>query len=638
MATCSKCNANVSEGMSFCTQCGAPLAKIAPAAPPKAAPPASPSVPAGTPAAPSVKLPAPAKPLTQAGPKPAQTTPQPARPATQAPQRPAVTGPARPAEPLPPPTAKPAPPGKPKFEGLDVELPPPDSSAPQVVPLVEEDRRRATGAIGGVTCRFCNGPLDLEGGFCENCGAPVEEAAPPGMVKPKPKPVVSAARPAVPPPQPAAPPQVAASTAAPAKAVTSAPSAGRPVAPEPAVPAKPKLAVTPAAPQPKVASPAPPPAVQQEVPASAPPPAPLESARPAPPAPAAPPPAAGPIEAPRAADVPAATTAPAEEAPAAVVTPKKAPLIAFILVCVGFVIVAGAAAAWYFLRHGHVAVQPPPQAAAPQAARPQAPPSAPEAPAAAPTQPSPALEATAPEAPRPKRVVKPAPTPAPAQAAPAPDAKQAQLANLQSLAREAYAKGSYAEPADTSAIAYLKQALAINPNDDYSRKLLASAVDGGTYQVQQAIAKKDFATAHRLADAMAQLLPGRSDVAGLKEDIASAQRAEEAAHRPQAVAPVVSFPVMHMHTDKSPADKGPYCQGTLSVSGGHLKFVAQSATDGQPHNFDIACSDVREVKKNARVASHQGGFHVRTTEANYNFVPAGAGISPVPALASACSK
>ena len=28
------------------------------------------------------------------------------------------------------------------------------------------------------TCRFCKGPLDLTGEFCEQCGAPVSEAAP----------------------------------------------------------------------------------------------------------------------------------------------------------------------------------------------------------------------------------------------------------------------------------------------------------------------------------------------------------------------------------------------------------------------------------------------------------------------------
>jgi hypothetical protein len=314
------------------------------------------------------------------------------------------------------------------------------------------------------------------------------------------------------------------------------------------------------------------------------------------------------------------------------------------LAAIGIVVIAAGAAAWYFLRPAPVPVKSPSGAAT---APPPAIPPRGTAPAPAPTAPAPetpAPEEAAAESPgrAPRAVRQPtaklAPAPAPAPAAPAADTKRAQIANFQNLARDAYAKGNFAEPAEASAIAYLKQALALDPNDDYSKKLLQNAVEGGTYQVQQAITKKDFATAQRLADAMAQLLPGRSDVAGLKEDIASARRAEEAAHRPQPAAPQVSFHVMHMHTDKSPADKGPYCQGTLSVIGGHLKFAAQSATDGQPHNFDFACSDVREVKKNSRVASHQGGFHVRTAQDNYNFVPADAGSSPVPALASACSK
>ena len=137
---------------------------------------------------------------------------------------------------------------------------------------------------------------------------------------------------------------------------------------------------------------------------------------------------------------------------------------------------------------------------------------------------------------------------------------------------------------------------------------------------------------------MGQLLPGRSDVAGLKEDIVSAERAEAAAHRPPPVVPLASFRVYHMHTEKSPADNGPYCSGTLSVLGQHLKFVAESATDGQVHNFDLACSDIREIKKNSRVAARQGGFHVRTANTNYNLVPVDPSSSPAPALATACSK
>jgi hypothetical protein len=38
---------------------------------------------------------------------------------------------------------------------------------------------------GAVVCRFCKGPLFLGGDFCEHCGAPVAEAAPPGLVPPK---------------------------------------------------------------------------------------------------------------------------------------------------------------------------------------------------------------------------------------------------------------------------------------------------------------------------------------------------------------------------------------------------------------------------------------------------------------------
>ncbi len=35
---------------------------------------------------------------------------------------------------------------------------------------------------GAITCRFCRGALNLEGDFCEHCGAPVTEAAPSGAL------------------------------------------------------------------------------------------------------------------------------------------------------------------------------------------------------------------------------------------------------------------------------------------------------------------------------------------------------------------------------------------------------------------------------------------------------------------------
>ncbi|MBZ5543547.1 MAG: hypothetical protein LAO07_07685 [Acidobacteriia bacterium] len=234
--------------------------------------------------------------------------------------------------------------------------------------------------------------------------------------------------------------------------------------------------------------------------------------------------------------------------------------------------------------------------------------------------------------------MKPAPAPAPPPTPPVVNPQQAKIASLESLAREAYAKGNYAEPAEASAIAYAKQALDASPNDDYAKNLMEDAVHGGTYQVQQAFAAKDFVAARRIAGAMAQLLPGRKDVAGLEEDITSAERAQEAPRRPPPVVPLASFRVYHMHTEKSPADKGPYCSGTLSVVGQHLKFAADSATDNQVHSFDFACTDIREVKKNSRVAARQGGFHVRTASTNLNFVPADSGSNPIPALTSACGK
>jgi len=239
--------------------------------------------------------------------------------------------------------------------------------------------------------------------------------------------------------------------------------------------------------------------------------------------------------------------------------------------------------------------------------------------------------------PRTARIQRPAPAPAPV--APAADPKAAQIASLQNLGREAYTKGNYAEPPAASAVGYSKQVLALDPANDYAKTLLENSVNGGKYQAQQAILRKDFASAHRVADTLAQLLPGRSDIAGLKEDIVSAERAEEAARRPKGPVLLVTFRAYHMHTEKAPADKGAYCLGTLTVTAGHLKFVGESFSEGQYiHNFDFACSDVREIKKNARVASHQNGFHVRTGSFNNNFVPEDSSAAHISALASACSK
>ena len=226
-----------------------------------------------------------------------------------------------------------------------------------------------------------------------------------------------------------------------------------------------------------------------------------------------------------------------------------------------------------------------------------------------------------------------------APAVPAPDPKTAELASLQNLAREAFARGNYAEPREASAIAYSQQALALDPSNDSTRTLLESSIKGGEYQIQQAILRKDFTTAHRIADVLGQLLPGGSAVADLKADLASAEKAEEESRRVTPVpAAILSFRVHHMHSGKANSDKGSYCRGTLSVVAGRLKYVGETAEGGQVHSFDLACSEVVQVRKGFRVAFWEKGFYVRTASSNINFVPEDASASQIRALASACSK
>lgn len=320
---------------------------------------------------------------------------------------------------------------------------------------------------------------------------------------------------------------------------------------------------------------------------------------------------------------------------AAVVLKKPFPVIAAIVGAVVLLGVAGGAA-WFVLR-------PKPKQPAPPVTT-QAPPSVPAQPQAVVVSPSaegPTPSEAAPAASQPKkaRVAKPEPAPALPPPAPTPDPKAAEVANLQNLARGAYARGSYAEPADSSAITYCKRVLELAPNDAYARTILENSVNGGKYRAQQAIQAKDFAAARQVANSLDRLLPGRNDIAELRRDIEIAEKAEEAAHRPPpAPVPALSFRAYHMHSEKAPADKGQYCLGTLSVLGGRIRFVGQSASDGQAHNLEFACSEAREIKKNARVAAGQGGFHIRTATSNTNFVPEDALPTHVSQLTAACAK
>ena len=84
---------------------------------------------------------------------------------------------------------------------LRVEYPRP-ALGPEIDEVDEEALRKAfekPALPGMVLCRFCKSPLDLDGDFCEQCGAPVGEAMPPGTIRRERAPV----HPVAPPPEPA---------------------------------------------------------------------------------------------------------------------------------------------------------------------------------------------------------------------------------------------------------------------------------------------------------------------------------------------------------------------------------------------------------------------------------------------------
>jgi hypothetical protein len=184
MLRCPKCNTSLPEGMRFCLQCGVPLAAAAPmattvvsASPAIDLPPVSPAAPpAPAPAGPELSGPSPTAPAWLAeGLPPAQVTPS---------REPTISLKIAPSVVIAPRVDAP------------LNLPRLEEPGPEVTEVVEEALRRVFERPpvqpGTVACRFCKGPLHLEGEYCEQCGAPVEDAAPPGVLKPKPQPAAPA--------------------------------------------------------------------------------------------------------------------------------------------------------------------------------------------------------------------------------------------------------------------------------------------------------------------------------------------------------------------------------------------------------------------------------------------------------------
>jgi len=521
-----------------------------------------------------------------------------------------------------------------------------------------EDLRRFTPSTpDGPLCSFCKGPLDPDGEFCEQCGAPVAEAAPGSKIKSRPLPRIDPST--LPVVSPASFPSRESTqivTHPPAPFISEKPN-GVPQAMASQTGGSQEAPVGVSLHPEEIDSGTKPlPVLPPEMPVAPP----FETLLPPPSSPSAPP--AHEVASSNAtARVPAAPLRPPEdwhtppavppladpvtvEPEAAVQLPSKPFPTLMVLAVVGVVILLSGAAGWYFSQrkapHMPAPAQPRETAPAPApSATLSEPAPLPQPEASAALLPKP-LQAPSESAskPRKNRRVKAAPPPT-APAPPVADPRATEIANLQNLARDAYAKGNFAEPFETCAIAYAGKVLELDPADSYAKSLFENSVNGGKYQVLQAIVRKDFAAAHRTADALNRLLPGRADLAELKTDIANAEKAEaESRRRKEVAAPVLSFRVYHMHSGKAPADKGPYCRGTLSVVDGRLKYVAETALDQQLHHFEFACSEVREVKKNFRVASRENGFHVRTATTNINFVPEDSSGSHITELAAACSR
>jgi len=233
MMTCPKCHSGVPEGMRFCLQCGSALM----GAPPPAAPPQAVNPPVRT-----------APPLPYISPAPIPVAP----PVSE---RDSVTVPLKiaPTPVIAPRSGSPAWQTRPSLGDQGEEL---DEEA-----LKKSFERPVTHA-GAVLCRFCKGPIDLSGDFCDQCGAPVAEAAPPGTLRPKPK---AAALPVPPPPapMPRKPVEVAPPAPPPLAGVPAIRSSPPPPPPNPA--ARPQPSNAPAA-RPLVPAVPPPPSLPAEDP------------------------------------------------------------------------------------------------------------------------------------------------------------------------------------------------------------------------------------------------------------------------------------------------------------------------------------------------------------------------------------
>jgi len=200
MRLCPECGVVLPVDVRFCLQCGTPVVQESTTPPPALEP-----IPVELPV-----MAAPAVPLL-----PPEQEAEPAPSPVFSPAAPPIAAEVTPAEPSPA-QIEPQPEGNPELDDQDFLIRRPvytpnstlslkGSPSPMIAPrddvplarhrvnpgrnMVEFDeeslnvpstKRRSEDKP---LCRFCRGPLDLDGDFCEQCGAPVADALPPGTAR-----------------------------------------------------------------------------------------------------------------------------------------------------------------------------------------------------------------------------------------------------------------------------------------------------------------------------------------------------------------------------------------------------------------------------------------------------------------------
>jgi eukaryotic-like serine/threonine-protein kinase len=173
---------------------------------------------------------------------------------------------------------------------------------------------------------------------------------------------------------------------------------------------------------------------------------------------------------------------------------------------------------------------------------------------------------------------------------PATGARAKEIAQLHELALEAYREERYVEPLGESAIDYSRRVLRIDPADQQAKDMIDTSVKAQKSAVLRAVEEKNFAAAHRKADALKQQLPDRDDGPELEREVTSLENANISAHRPPS--PEVRIVgIVDVYT--TPAGRSVYIDGKYIGISPVLNMNVEAGT----HRFswDGACGNYMDT-------------------------------------------